>query len=52
MTAPLQMRRRSRSLTPMPLPSLVQKGAIFLPVKSNASRKVNTAMGMVPHQLG
>jgi len=44
--------RMSRSLLPKPLPSWVQKGRIVFPAKSYSSRKVNTAIGKVPHQLG
>lgn len=47
-TAPGQAFLMSRSLEPIPLPSLVQSGRMVLPVKSKASRKVKTAMGMVP----
>ena len=43
---------RSRSDEPIPLPSLVQKGMIFLPAQSKRSNSVNIAMGMVPHQFG
>ena len=50
--APGQSFAMSASLRPMPLPSLVQKGAIVLPERSKLSKKVNSAIGMVPHQLG
>ena len=50
--APGQEALMSRSLEPMPLPSFVQKGTIFLPVQSKASSTVNINIGIVPHQLG
>jgi hypothetical protein len=42
----------SRSLFPKPLPSWVQHGTMVFSEKSYASRKENTAIGIVPHQLG
>ena len=42
----------SAALLPAPLPSCVHTGKMRLPEKSALSRKLLTAMGVVPHQLG
>ena len=50
--APGSARFRVPSVPDRPLPSWVQKGITVLSLKSRASRKVYTIMGMSAHQFG
>lgn len=51
-SAPGQRRRMSASLRPMPLPSLVHSGRMRGAPGPRASRKLQTGIGIVPHQQG